>query len=79
MHGHKNRGLLVGRAIQVTMCASLDVTAGVTLCWCARHCCIRAENILLMNGITFTSRDAFENILLSPCLQTKVKLFHLKG
>jgi hypothetical protein len=61
------------------MCVGLDVATGGTLCWCARHCCIRAENILLMNGITFTCRDAFKNILPSPRLQTKVKLFHLKG
>lgn len=51
----------------------------VLVCWCARHSGIRAENILLMNRFTFTYRDAFENILPSPRLQTKVKLFHLKG
>jgi len=79
MHGHKKRGLLIVRAIHVKICVGLDVTAGGTLCWCARHCCIRAENILLMNGITFTCRDAFENILPSPRPQTKVKLFHPKG
>ena len=79
MDGHKNRGLLIVRAIQVKTCLVLDVSAGGTPCWCARHCCIRAQNILLMNGITFTCRDASENILPSPLLQTKVKLFHPKG
>jgi hypothetical protein len=80
MHGHKNRGPSVVQALlQYTTCVGFEATAGGTLRWRARHCYIRAENILLMNDITFTCRDAFENNLPSPRPQTKVKLFHPKG